>query len=250
MAKPKVAIFDFACCEGCQLQVVNMEEALLDLLNVVDVVEWREAMSEQSEVFDIALIEGSITRPQDEEKLQRIRKKAAILVSLGACAVSGGVLALKNRLTNEDAGRTVYGDQFRMPHLQTEIVKAVKDVVKVDYEIRGCPIDRKEFAYIVKCLALGREPFIPSYPVCVECRIRENACLWEKNQICLGPLSRAGCDANCPTQGAPCVGCRGFSEDSNPAAMSSILELYGKKPEDLESRLALFLKTTKEPAHA
>ena len=111
MAKPKVAIFDFACCEGCQLQIVNMEESLLDLLNVVDVVEWREAMSEQSEVFDIAIIEGSITRPQDEEKLVRIRKKAAILISLGACAVSGGVLALKNNFTNEDAGP----DRLRRP---------------------------------------------------------------------------------------------------------------------------------------
>ncbi len=250
MAKPKVAIFDFACCEGCQLQVVNMEEALLDLLNVVDVVEWREAMSEQSEVFDIALIEGSITRAQDEEKLQRIRKKAGILVSLGACAVSGGVLNLKNQRSNEDAGQAVYGDRFHMPHLQTESVKAVKDVVKVDYEIRGCPIDRKEFSYIVRCLALGREPYVPSYPVCVECRIRENSCLWEKGEICLGPLSRAGCDSNCPSKGAPCVGCRGFSEDANPAAMSTILNLYGKKPQDLESRLALFLKPTKEAVHA
>jgi coenzyme F420-reducing hydrogenase gamma subunit len=250
MAKPKVAIFDFACCEGCQLQVVNMEEALLDLLSVVDVVEWREAMSEQSEVFDIAIIEGSITRPQDEEKLQRIRKKAGILISLGACAVSGGVLGLKHERSQEDAGKAVYGDKYLMPHLHSESVKAVKDVVKVDYEVRGCPIDRKEFSYIVRCLALGREPFIPSYPVCVECRIRENSCLWEKNEICLGPLSRAGCDANCPSKGAPCVGCRGYSEDANPAAMTTILSLYGKKPQDLESRLNLFLKTAKEPIHA
>ncbi len=250
MAKPKVAIFDFACCEGCQLQVVNMEEALIDLLGVVDVVEWREAMSEQSEVFDIAIIEGSITRPQDEEKLQRIRKKAGILISLGACAVSGGILGLKHERSQEDAGKTVYGDKHLMPHLHSESVKSVKDVVKVDYEVRGCPIDRKEFSYIVRCLALGREPFIPSYPVCVECRIRENSCLWEKNEICLGPLSRAGCDANCPSKGAPCVGCRGYSEDANPAAMTTILNLYGKKPEDLESRLNLFLKTAKEPIHA
>jgi coenzyme F420-reducing hydrogenase gamma subunit len=250
MAKPKVAIFDFACCEGCQLQIVNLEEAILDLLTLVDVVEWREAMSEKSETYDIAIIEGSITRPQDEEKLRGIRKKAAVLISLGACAVTGGVLALKNNFTNEEAGRTVYGDQFRMPHLQTESVKAVKDVVKVDYEIRGCPIDRKEFAHIVKCLVLGREPFVPSYALCVECRMKENACRWEKGEICLGSLTRAGCGANCPSLGAPCVGCRGYSEDANPAAMASILGLYGKKPEDLESRLALFLKTFKEPTHA
>jgi coenzyme F420-reducing hydrogenase gamma subunit len=250
MTKPKVAVFDFACCEGCQLQIVNMEESLLDLLNVVDVVEWREAMSEQSEVYDIAIIEGSITRPQDEEKLQKIRKKAKILVALGACAVSGGLLSLKHAFSKKELGQIVYGKDGKMPHLDSDNVKAVGDVVKVDYEIKGCPIDQKEFSYIVRCLAMGREPFLPSYPVCVECRTKENSCLWEKNEICLGPLTRAGCEADCPTHGAPCVGCRGYSEDANPEGMKTILNLYGKKPADMDSRLELFLRKTKEPSHA
>jgi len=250
MPKPKVAIFDFACCEGCQLQVVNMEEAILDLLTVVDVVEWREAMSEKSETYDVAIIEGSITRDEDAERLKKIREKSKVLVALGACAVSGGVNRLKNRIPFNDLRRKVYGKDGDMPHLQTAATKAVGDVVKVDYRVLGCPIDRKEFAHIVKCLAMGRQPYVPGYAVRVECRMKENACRWWKNEICLGPVTRAGCGAACPSQGAACVGCRGLAEDANPLGLALSLNLYGKSREDLESKMDLFLNPFKEPAHA
>lgn len=240
MSKPKLAIFDFACCEGCQLQIVNMEEEILDLISIVHPVEWREAMSEQSEDYDIALIEGSITRSEDEERLRRIRDRAKMVVALGACAASGGVNKIKNNLNLEEAKKLVYQDAFEMPHLHTSLTKAVDEVIDVDYKILGCPIDRREFAYIIRCLALGKTPEIPAYPVCVECKLKENDCRFEHGEICLGPLTRAGCGARCPSAETWCFGCRGTIDEANVQAAKEIMDKYGKTPKDLKDRMILF----------
>jgi len=240
MSKPRVAIFDFACCEGCQLQIVNMEEEILDLLTLVQPVEWREAMSDQSEEYDIAIVEGSITRPEDEEKLKTIRARAKILVALGACATMGGVNKLKNNFEMDDVRACVYGKDGAMPHLNTAPTKGLDEVVKVDLKIHGCPINNKEFAYIVKCLATGKTPVIPSYPVCVECKMRGNVCRYEYNEVCLGPVTRAGCNAICPSAGSWCFGCRGYVDDPNVQAAREVMEHYGKTAEDLKGRLLLF----------
>ncbi len=240
MSKPKVAIFDFACCEGCQLQIVNLEEEILDLIGAVDVVEWREAMSEKSQEYDIAIIEGSITRPEDEKKLQLIRSKAKILIALGACAVIGGVNKLKNNFDLDEVKRCVYGEDSARPHLNTEMTKAVDEVVEVDYKIPGCPIEGKEFANIVRALLIGKQPVIPEYPVCVECKAKGNPCLWEYDQLCLGPIIRAGCDARCPSAGARCIGCRGYVDNPNVEAAKDVIEKYGLNVDDLQSKMNLF----------
>jgi len=240
MSRPRVAIFDFACCEGCQLQVVNLEEELLDLISVVEPVTWREAMSEQSEEFDIAIVEGSITRPEDEERLRAIRQRAAVLVAIGACATMGGVNRLKNLFDLDEVKRCVYGEAAGMPHLATAPTKGAPEVVKVDYLVHGCPIDRKEFTYVVKCLALGREPDIPDYPVCVECKARGTVCRYEYGEVCLGVITRAGCGAPCPAAGMPCYGCRGLAPNPNVPAALEVMEHYGKSAEDLKDRLTLF----------
>lgn len=240
MAKPRVAIFDFACCEGCQLQIVNMEEEILDLISLVEPVEWREAMSDHSEEYDIAIVEGSITRPQDEERLRQIRDRAAVLIALGACAATGGVNKLKNNLNLDEAKRIVYGDAAAMPHLDTAMTKAVDEVVKVDYKVHGCPINDKEFSYIVRCLAMGTEPVIPNHPVCVECKMQGTVCRYEYNEICLGVITRAGCNAPCPTGGGFCYGCRGYVPDPNVNAAKDVMDKYGKTVEDLRSRMLLF----------
>jgi coenzyme F420-reducing hydrogenase gamma subunit len=132
MDRPRLAIFDFACCEGCQLQIVNLEEELLDLVDAVQVVEWREAMSEQSREYDIAIIEGSITRFEDEKRLEIIRTRAKKLIALGACATIGGINKLKNNFDLQDVKQCVYGKSANMPHLDTMLTKAVDEVVKVD----------------------------------------------------------------------------------------------------------------------
>jgi len=240
MSKPRVAVFDFACCEGCQLQIVNLEEEILDLLTLVEPVEWREAMSEQSEEYDIAIVEGSITRPEDEERVKIIRKRAKILIALGACATTGGVNKLKNNFSMDRVRSEVYGKDACMPHLNTMPTKAVHEVVKVDYKVHGCPINNKEFAYIVKCLVMGKEPVIPNYPVCVECKMRGNVCRYEYNEVCLGPITRAGCNAICPSAGTWCYGCRGYVDDPNVGAAREVMEHYGKTIEDLQGRLLLF----------
>ncbi len=240
MNKPKVAIFDFAGCEGCQLQIVNMEEEILDLISIVRLVEWREGMSEQSEEYDVAIIEGSITRPQDEEKLRQIRERAKILVALGACATDGGVNKMKNRFDLQEVKQLVYGADSALPHLDSAPTKAVDEIVQVDHKIYGCPIDRREFATVVRSLILGKRPDVPNYPVCVECKRRENVCRYEYQEICLGPITRAGCDARCPSFGAWCFGCRGPVDEPNAQAARVIMERYGKRAEDLEDRMQLF----------
>jgi sulfhydrogenase subunit delta len=240
MDKPRVAIFDLACCEGCQLQIVNLEEELIDLLSLVQPVEWREAISDQSEQYDIAIIEGSITRPEDEERVKKIRAQARILIALGACATIGGVNKLKNNFGMDEVRQCVYGGDGAMPHLNTIPAKALDEVVKVDYKVHGCPINNKEFAYIVRCLVMGKEPVIPGYSVCVECKMRGNVCRYEYNEICLGPVTRAGCNAPCPSAGFWCFGCRGYVDDPNVQAAREVMERYGKTVDDLKSRLLLF----------
>lgn len=246
MSKPRVAIFDFACCEGCQLQIVNLEEELIDLLSIVTPVEWREAMSEQSDDYDIAIIEGSITRPDDEDRLKRIRARAKILIALGACATMGGVNKLKNYFDMNQVRQIVYGDDGAMPHLNTLATKSVGEVVKVDYMVHGCPINNKEFTYIVRCLVMGKKPVIPNYPVCVECKMRGNVCRYEYKEVCLGPITRAGCNAPCPSAGFWCFGCRGLVDDPNVQAARDVMDKYGKTVDDLKDRLQLF-NTQQEP---
>jgi sulfhydrogenase subunit delta len=240
MSKPKVAIFDFACCEGCQLQIVNMEEEILDLIGAVDVVEWREAMSEQSDEYDIAIIEGSITRPEDEERIKDIRSKAKILIAIGACATIGGINKIKNNFDLDEVRSCVYGDAGKMKHLDTSMTKAIDEVVKVDYKVNGCPMEPKEFTYIVRCLLMGKVPVIPDYPVCVECKLKENVCRWEYGETCLGPITRAGCGAKCPSASYRCFGCRGYVENPNIDAAKDVMTKYGLTEEDLRTRMVLF----------
>jgi len=240
MSKPRVAIFDFACCEGCQLQIVNLEEEILDLIGGVEVVEWREAMSEQSEEYDIAIIEGSITRPEDAERIKDIRSRAKVLIALGACATIGGINKLKNNFDLDEVKQCVYGNDAASPHLETSMTQAIDEVVTVDFKVHGCPINPAEFTYIVRSLLMGKTPFVPDYPVCVECKMNENICRWEYNEICIGPITRAGCGAKCPTANFRCFGCRGYIDNPNMDAAKDVMDKYGLTVEQLKSKLVLF----------
>ena len=150
--KPRVAFFDFACCEGCQLQIVNLEEKILDLIGLVDVVSWREAVTGHSDEYDIAIVEGSITREAEIERLKRIRENAKVLVALGACAHIGGVNCLKNFFEMDEVLEYVYGKDAK--HFDTIPTRPLSAVVPVDYAVPGCPIDRFEFLDMVKRLQL------------------------------------------------------------------------------------------------
>lgn len=237
--KPKVAFFDFACCEGCQLQVVNLEEELPDVLNAVEIVQFREAMTEKSDDYAIAFVEGSITREKDIPRLKRIREQAKVLVALGACATIGGVNCLKNFQPLEEVRKYVYGD--KADWYETFAARPIDAVVPVDYYIHGCPIHKAEFVKVVKALLVGKKPEIPNYPVCVECKRAGNVCVFELGMTCLGPVTRAGCGAWCPTYRDNCVGCRGLVPDPNTNAEKEVLQKYGLTVDQAIGSFRIFL---------
>ena len=236
--KPKVAFFDFACCEGCQLTVVDSLQTHLDLLDAVEIVQFREAISDQGEDYAIAFVEGSCTRKSDEARLQKIREQAAIVVALGACAHTAGVNALKNLHPLEDARRWVYGD--KADWYETYEARPIDAVIEVDAVIPGCPIDREEFIRVVKAMLLGKSLPIPDYPVCVECKLKENVCLFHVGKFCMGPVTRAGCGAICPTYGDGCEGCRGPIPHPNQDAMKDVLAEAGLSVEEIMHRFTMF----------
>ena len=242
MSKPKVAFFDFACCEGCQLQIANLEEEIVDLLGIVEIVSFREVMKKHSDNYDIAVIEGSIVRPMDEERLKKIRRRAKILIALGACATIGGINKIRNQWTPNEVKKEVYGNASIKDNKYFNIykAKAVNEVVPVEYYIHGCPIDRNEFKQIITDVVLGKQPRIPTYPVCVECKKNENMCLFEMGKFCLGPITRAGCNSACPNDGSPCDGCRGILKKPETECVREVLDRYDLTYDDMVNRTILF----------
>jgi coenzyme F420-reducing hydrogenase gamma subunit len=219
-SKPTVAFFDFACCEGCQLTVLELEEKLFDILDHVEIVAWREAMTGEAERYDIAFCEGSITRNQDIERIKKIRSNCKILVSLGACASIGCHNALKNTLCSRQLLEEVYGPGKQ---LDTIPARPVSAVVPVDYQVQGCPASLGEFVTVFQHILTGKPYYPPNQPVCVECKLNDQLCVFEKGLICLGPVTRCGCNAICTKYGDPCQGCRGLMAEANTEGMVTVL---------------------------
>jgi coenzyme F420-reducing hydrogenase gamma subunit len=233
---PRIAVFDFTSCEGCELQLANKEETLPDFLAALQIVEFREVSSAKGDDYAIALIEGAITRPDEVERLTKIREKAAVLVALGSCACFGGVNRMKNAFSMEDVNREVYGKDAK----ETMPTRSVKEVVPVDLEIPGCPVSKLEVERIVQHL-VWQVPFkFPVYPVCVECKQRSTVCGFEKGQICMGPITRAGCNAPCPAGGLGCWGCRGPAQEANYTEYFQIARDRGFSAREIEERLHFF----------
>ncbi len=236
--KPKVGIFDFTGCEGCELNQLNFEDQLLDIIEHVDIVEWREAMDGQADELDIAFVEGSLSTPDCIKRIHEIRRKSKVLVAVGACASQGGVNAMKNTRPIEDVREEVYGeDKYLFPTLPALPLDAV---VRVDYKVRGCPMTQIEFLKVFTSLVMGKEPVEPDSAVCVECKLKENECVVEKGMICLGPVTRLGCDAHCTTFGQYCTGCRGLVSDPNIEGMQEILVSNGLSMDEAWKRLQLY----------
>lgn len=234
--KPKIAVFDFTSCEGCQLQLINKEETLPDFLNAIEIVNFREASSAASDDYDIALIEGAISRNDEVKRLMKIREKAKILVALGSCACFGGVNRLKNQTDVKAANKEVYGNDPK----ETIWVKSAKEIVTVDLEIPGCPVSKSEVEAIIRHLIWDSPFTFPVYPVCVDCKQRFTSCLMEKGMLCLGPITRGGCHAPCPAGGLGCWGCRGPATDPNYASFFAIAEQKGFSRDELKERLSFF----------
>lgn len=238
-AKPKIAFFDFTSCEGCQLTIVDALQTHLGLLDLVEIVQFREAMSEKGEDYLIAFIEGSCSRESDEVRLRNIRQQAKVVVALGACAHLGGVNSMKNRWAIENVQTYVYGDHGKNAY-ESYPARPISAVIPVDAVIPGCPIDRFEFLHIVQRMLQGRAPKLPDYPLCVECKLAENACLNKLGIPCLGPVTRAGCNAICTTYGNGCEGCRGFAPEANFVQMRQILAGHGMNDVEIDAQFTMF----------
>lgn len=236
LEKPKVGVFGFTGCEGCQLQIANKEETLLDLLGAIEVMNFRLISSDKHDGYDIAFVEGSITTDDEVARLKKIRGQAKILVAMGACACLGGVHNLRERFPLADIVNEVYGTH----PVETGPVRKVSDVVSVDIELPGCPISKPEFEWLVRHLILGLKPQFPQYSVCVECKQRFNTCVFDMGLICLGPVTRAGCNAICPRNHLGCWGCRGPADEANFESLAEILRERGFSERQIAERAQFF----------
>lgn len=238
MTKPRIACFSFTSCEGCQLQILNLEEELLTLARQVDIVNFREAIDERGSEYDIAFVEGSVTREAEIPEVERIRATAEFVVTIGACATLGGINVLKNFHDLDTTRRVVYGAMAE--HFDTIPTRRIADVIPVDYEMHGCPIDREEFLRVTASLLLGIVPPMPTEAVCAECKRRNNVCLYELGRVCLGPITRAGCHAICPTYGEACDGCRGLVDHPDIPGMVAVMRDRGVDAAEAKRRFGLY----------
>jgi len=238
MSKPKVGIFGFTGCGGCQLEILNLEEYLLDLFGAVEIVNFTEAITEYSDDYDIVLVEGSITTKHGVEKIKKIGDIAKIVIAMGSCAVNGGLNCMKNLYGLEKAKDLVYGD--KKDWVDSIEVKPVDAYINVDYHIRGCPPNRFEIVDVIRSLIVGRKPEIPNYPVCIECKRNGNTCVYELGKTCLGPVTRAGCDSRCPNSADGCEGCRGPVDDPNMNAQKDLLAEHGLTVDDMMAEFNLY----------
>jgi coenzyme F420-reducing hydrogenase gamma subunit len=236
MTKPRVAVFKLSSCDGCQLQLLDAEEALLDLADAIDIVYFREARSYAEEgPYDVTLIEGSVSTPRQLEEIEEIRRQSTFLVTIGACATAGGIQALRNIAEHGRFVRMVYPSPQYVEYLATST--PISEHVKVDLELWGCPIDRGQLLGAIASLLQGAMPRPSSSPVCIECKRRGYPCLLvTKGEPCLGPVTRTGCGALCPAFGRACYGCFGPSQPPNTEALSKQFEAIGLSPGEIAAR--------------
>jgi coenzyme F420-reducing hydrogenase gamma subunit len=241
MKKPKVAIYGFTGCSGCQLEILDLEEALLDIFNLIDIVNF-EMMGIKKRPLpkvDISFVEGSISKEEDIKKLKEIRKKSKKLIAIGSCACFGGVQSLRNFTDSKDVAKAAY-DMDDCPRGSTDRISGIDEYVAVDYYLPGCPIDRQEFLNIVKKLVLGRSLKPQTYPLCVECKRKGIVCLLDRGILCLGPIVRAGCGALCPSLERGCEGCRGMVVEANLMEQIEIMKKMNFSKEDIIRKLRIF----------
>ena len=215
VAKPRLAVFKFASCDGCQLQLLSCEDELLSLADSLEIVHFLEATSRiESGPYDIALVEGSITTAADRMRIQQVRQQSKFLITIGACATAGGIQALKNWADRKEFLRCVYAHPEYIDTLSTST--GIADHVPVDFELRGCPINRFQLLEILRSVLAGRKPRTPSHSVCLDCKRRGTVCIAvARDEACLGPITQSGCGAICPAFNRGCYGCFGPSSQSN-----------------------------------
>ncbi len=232
-SKPRVAIFKFASCDGCQLSLLDAEDELLAVAGEVEIAYFPEATRTMLRgPYDIGLVEGSITTHHDAERIQQVRRQCAVLVTIGVCATSGGIQALRNWADTDELVRAVYPSPQFISTLK--LSTPVAEHVSVDFELRGCPINKYQLIELLSATLAGRKPNIPTYSVCMECKRRSNVCVMVAQGIpCMGPATQAGCGALCPAYSRGCYGCFGPAESTNTAALAAQFHVLGQSNEQI-----------------
>ncbi len=225
--KPKLAVWKFASCDGCQLSLLDCEDELLTVAGILEIANFAEATRTVLKgPYDLSLVEGSITTPHDAERIHQIRRMSKHLVTIGACANAGGIQALRNFRDVNEFISVVYAS----PEYISTLAKStpISDHVRVDFELRGCPIDKKQLLEVVQAFLQGRKPRTPAHSVCVECKLRGTVCVMvAKGMPCLGPVTYAGCGGLCPSYHRGCFGCFGPKESVNTASLAAWMASHG-----------------------
>jgi coenzyme F420-reducing hydrogenase gamma subunit len=231
--RPKIAVFKFASCDGCQLSLLDAEDELLLVAGAVDIANFPEASRRILKgPYDVGLVEGSITTPHDVERVRVIRKSCRVLITIGACATSGGIQALRNWKDVKEFTRLVYASPEYISTLDRSM--PVGSYVRVDFELRGCPINKHQLIEVLNAYLNHRKPTIPTHSVCVECKLRGTVCVMAAKGIpCLGPVTQVGCGAICPSFDRGCYGCFGPMENTNTPSLSRHFSAMGQGKHDI-----------------
>jgi sulfhydrogenase subunit delta len=232
--KPRLAVWKFASCDGCQLSLLDCEDELLALAGAVEIAYFPEATrGEIKGRYDVSLVEGSITTAHDAERIGEVRRRSRTLVTIGACATAGGIQALRNFADVREYASIVYAHPEYIRTLATST--PIADHVRVDFELRGCPINKRQVLEVISAFLAGRRPVTPAHSVCMECKLKGNVCVMVAHGTpCLGPVTHAGCGALCPSYDRGCYGCYGPKETPNAASLSRWLGELGMDERTLQ----------------
>ena len=238
--KPRLAVWKFASCDGCQLSLLDCEDQLLAIADAVDIAYFTEATrAAMSGRYDLSLVEGSITTPHDVERIHDVRRRSRHLVTIGACATAGGIQALRNFADVKEYAAAVYARPDYIETLATST--PIADHVRVDFELRGCPISKHQLIEVISAFLAGRRPGVPPHSVCIECKLKGNVCVMVAHGTpCLGPVTHAGCAALCPSYDRGCYGCYGPKETPNAVALSRWLARLGMDERALQRAYRTF----------
>jgi coenzyme F420-reducing hydrogenase gamma subunit len=238
--KPKLAVWKFASCDGCQLSILDCEDKLLAIADAVEIANFAEATSRVLPgPYDLSLVEGSITTPHDAARIVEVRAQSKKLVTIGACATAGGVQALRNFRDHPEMMRVVYA---RPEHIDTlDTSTPISAHVPVDFELRGCPVDKRQLLEVIVAFLHGRKPAIATHSTCLDCKMRGNVCVMvAKGEPCLGPVTHAGCGALCPAYARGCYGCFGPSDAARSATLGDRLLAIGTTTDEVHRLFQTF----------
>jgi coenzyme F420-reducing hydrogenase gamma subunit len=244
--KPRLAVWKFASCDGCQLSLLDCEDELLAVAGAIDIAYFPEATrGEVSGTYDVSLVEGSVTTEHDAERIKDVRARSRVLITIGACATAGGIQALKNFADVKEYIAMVYAHPEYIHTLATST--AISDHVKVDFELRGCPISKKQLVELVSAFIAGRKPVTPHHTVCIDCKLKGNVCVMVAHGTpCIGPVTHTGCDALCPSYDRGCFGCYGPMETPNTHSLSRELARHGMDAKAIKRVYSTFNANAKE----